>query len=84
MVLAYVGWLAVLFTSVQFFPQVFKAYKTKQLADISLQTFVLVMISASLWTIYGIHTKDSVIITANVIVFFCATAIVALKFKYHQ
>ncbi|MFH1404450.1 MAG: SemiSWEET family transporter [Candidatus Altiarchaeota archaeon] len=82
MVLRYVGWLAVAVTAAQFIPQVIKGYRTKSLKDVSGKMYVLVVVSTILWMTHGIYTRDPVIITANIMVFLCALAILYLKHKY--
>lgn len=80
----YFGWAAVFFTSIQFIPQVSKAFKSKDIASISAKTYFLVCISCILWISHGIINSDRVIITANVFVMVCALAILARKYSMEK
>ncbi len=76
-----IGWLAIILTSIQFIPQVIKSLRTKELKDVSLGSFLLVVAAASTWILYGIQRNDFVIITANVLVLTSALIISLLKIK---
>jgi len=78
----FIGILATLVTSVQFTPQVVKAFKTKSVKDVSLLTFIIICISASLWLFYGIHLKDPFLITTNSLVFISSVLVVISKFLF--
>ncbi len=74
-ILSVIGGLAVGLTMVQFIPQVIKAYKSRQLQSLSVATFLLVVITATTWIVYGVLRKDLVVITANALVLGSAVAI---------
>ena len=80
--LTIVGTAAALFTTISFFPQLVKIWKTKSTQDISLVTFLLFCIGALFWLIYGIMLNDIPIITANSIVIFQALIILVFKTRY--
>ncbi len=77
-----VGWAAVVLTAIQFIPQVIKSLKTRKLRDVSLGTFLLIIVTAFTWLIYGIYESDIVIIAANALVLLSALIITTLKLKY--
>ncbi|MBD3388300.1 MAG: hypothetical protein GF416_04415 [Candidatus Altiarchaeales archaeon] len=79
MVLEHIGWAAVVLTSVQFIPQVARAYTEKDLSAISTKTYVLAFFASLCWIIHGILQSDIIIITANTFVLLCATAIIIRK-----
>ena len=79
-----IGWVAVVSTASQFFPQVVKAWRTKKVRDISLLSFILVTLTASSWLLYGYYKKDIVILAANALVFVSVIIIVVLKIMYRK
>ncbi len=77
-----VGSLAALLTMLAFFPQIFKALKTKSVRDVSLVTLLQLCVGVSLWIAYGIHLKDAIIIIANSITLLSVIILLALYFNY--
>lgn len=76
-----VATLAVIFTSLQLIPHVFKSLKTKKVRDLSLGLSIIVGLSAITWLIYGIHIKDIPLIIANSINLIGASILFFLKIK---
>lgn len=79
-----IGWFAVLLTTIQFLPQVFKAYRTKRVRDISLQTFLMMVMTATTWIIYGVLRMDFTIIAANSLVLISGILIVFAKLTFKE
>ncbi|MCA6071043.1 MAG: hypothetical protein LE168_01440 [Endomicrobium sp.] len=79
-----VGWSAAFFNAVTFVPQVYKTWKTKSAGDVSIQMFIIAIINASLWSIYGIMVHDSIVYMVNTIVFFLSAIQIILKVKYDR
>jgi len=77
-----VGLVAAAFTTISFFPQVLKVWKTKSARDISTGMFVLSSSGLFLWFVYGAYIKDLPIILANSLSFAQALTILILKFRY--
>lgn len=48
-----------------FFPQTYKIFKRKSAEDISILTYFVLLIGATIWILYGIELKDSPLIIAN-------------------
>lgn len=82
MFLELIGWLGVTLTATQFIPQVIKSFKTKKLQDISLQTFILIIATATTWLIHSSFNGDIYIFLANALVLISAIIIVVLKIRY--
>lgn len=61
----WIGILAGLCTTAAVVPQLAKAWKTKEVKDVSLRMFLVLIIGVSLWTVYGIIKKDFAIILFN-------------------
>lgn len=64
-----IGIAAALLTTFGFIPQIIKMHKTKSSKDVSLATLYQFSAGVVLWTLYGFHLKDSIIIVANFISF---------------
>jgi len=73
------GYLAAALTTVAFFPQVLKAFKTKSTKDMSLLMWLLLSVGVLCWLIYGIELGSGPIIVANGITLVLAGAVLALK-----
>lgn len=80
--LTIVGTSAAIFTTISFFPQVVKIWKTKSTQDISLVTFLVFCIGAVLWLTYGIMLKDIPIILTNFLIIIQALIILVFKIRY--
>ncbi len=78
------GIFAVFLTTVQFIPQVRKAYGQKDLGGLSASTFFLITVTASTWIIYGIIKQDLVVIIANALVLISAVAILVRISQIHD
>ncbi len=76
-----IGTVAALLTTFGFVPQIIKMKKTGSAKDVSIVTLMQFSSGVILWTLYGIHLGDIIIIAANAICF--VTLIVAIAFYYH-
>ncbi len=52
-------------TTISVLPQIRKAWKTKEVKDVSTGMFAVLMTGVFLWLVYGIIRKDFPIIAAN-------------------
>lgn len=77
-----IGFAAAFCTTVSFFPQLVKVWKTKSAEDISLRMFFLMTAGLLLWLLYGIFTNDLPLITANAISLILASTILGLRLKF--
>lgn len=62
-----VGSIAATLTTASFLPQIFKAYRTKHMKDVSPYLMALYASGTTLWLAYGIFKEDWVIIGANML-----------------
>ena len=69
-------------TSVAAAPQLYKAWKTKNVKDISIKMFILYVIGGSLWFAYGLLKSDMPIIATNAIALIINAAMLLLKLRY--
>ena len=75
----YVGLFGAFLTSVTFIPQVYKAWQTKSVGDLSTWTVSIVITSAAVWLVYGVYLDLLPVMIANSIIL--ALAVLLLYFK---
>ena len=76
------GYLAAILTTISFFPQVVKIYKTKETKSISLSMYIVLIIGILLWLIYGVYLKSMPMILANAVTLVLLIYILIMKIKY--
>jgi len=81
---AALGILAGTLTTTMVVPQVWKAWKTKEVEDVSLGTFVTASIGLVLWIIYGIYKNDIALIIANSAGLILNGIMISLKLRYRN
>ncbi len=64
----YLGLLGVFLSSITFVPQVYKAWKTRSVGDLSAWMLLILMGNVSTWLVYGIVKSDLSLILANAII----------------
>lgn len=69
-------------TSITFFPQVLRIWKTKSARDLSLLMLLLLLLGTSLWLTYGIAIGDAAIIYTNSMVLGMGMVLVYFKYKF--
>jgi MtN3 and saliva related transmembrane protein len=72
----YLGLLGVFLSSITFVPQVYKAWTTKSVGDLSAWMLLILMGNVSTWLVYGILKSDLSLILANGIIM-CLTLLMA-------
>ena len=77
-----VGFIAAIFTTFAFVPQVIKVWRTRSTADISLGMYSLFTLGVALWLAYGILLDAWPIILANIITLLLAGAVLVMKVKF--
>lgn len=77
-----VGLFGGLLTTIAFFPQVTKTWKTRSARDISLGMLVLLTTGVSIWTIYGFLIHSLPLILTNIITFILSSIILMFKIRY--
>jgi MtN3 and saliva related transmembrane protein len=75
-VTTFIGLAAAFFTTVSYFPQVTKVWRTGETDDLSLKMLLALLAGLALWIVYGILQGDMVIVLANA-TSFCLVGIVA-------
>ena len=79
-----VGLVAATLTTSSFIPQVYKAYKTKDVEGVSLTMFIAMFIGVLLWLIYGFYLKSLSMVIANIITSVLCLMILVLKIKHRK
>lgn len=77
-----IGISAGILTTVAFFPQVFKTYKSKSAKDLSLNMLVILFFGILLWFFYGLLITEYPIIIANAVGSLLALTLLIMKLKY--
>lgn len=77
-----IGYVAGILTTLSFVPQVIRAWKLKEMRDLSLAMLLLFALGVLLWTFYGVWTGSMPIIAANVITFILILILLWMKIKY--
>ncbi|MEW6049698.1 MAG: SemiSWEET transporter [Candidatus Zixiibacteriota bacterium] len=78
----FLGLVAGTLTTVAFFPQFLKAWRSKSTKDISLIMYVVISTGILLWLVYGVLIHSLPVIVANAVTIVIALAILVLKIRY--
>ena len=78
----YIGFFAGFCTTVAFFPQAAKVWKSKSTKDISLYMFIIFTTGVVCWLIYGVAMSDIPLILANAVTLILSIFILIYKLKY--
>ena len=76
------GFVAALFSTSAFVPQAIKAWRTRSTRDISLSTFLAIVIGCGLWVIYAWLQSDLPVLITNGIICLLALSILYLKVRH--
>jgi MtN3 and saliva related transmembrane protein len=77
-----IGLMAAALTTAANAPQVWKTWRTREAADISLRMTLLLTAGLALWVAYGFMQGDVVIILANAIAVALAATLTVLKLRF--
>ena len=78
------GFVAGIFTTIAFIPQVMKTWDSKSAEDVSYLMFIFFILGVLLWCIYGWEIHSIPVIIANTITFFLAATIITLKVIFEK
>lgn len=76
------GLIAGICTTVAVVPQIRRAWKRKQVNDISPGMFAILMLGLALWVVYGVIQKDIPITATNAVAFGLNSFMFYLMIKY--
>jgi MtN3 and saliva related transmembrane protein len=77
-----IGLFGAFLSSITFIPQVYLAWKSKSVGDLSLGMILIVITSTVVWLVYGIALLLWPVIIANSIIFVLATLLMVLKLTF--
>lgn len=75
----YIGYFAAVMGTVCWLPQILKTLRTREVRDLSLWTNLMILMTVTLWLVYGFLLGDLPIIVANLFSVSCVSVIVAAK-----
>lgn len=78
-----IGTSAAILTTFGFVPQIIKMHRTKSVKDVSIGTLFQISAGVILWTLYGIHINDTIVIAANAVTFIILAAAI-ISFYYYR
>ena len=79
-----IGIAAGVCTTAAVIPQIVKAWKTREVKDVSLGMFIVLISGVLLWTIYGVLKNDIAIILANGISVILNGSLLYLLLKHNR
>ncbi|MBI2075864.1 MAG: hypothetical protein HYT72_01280 [Candidatus Aenigmarchaeota archaeon] len=77
------GLLGSITASVIFFPQVWKAWRTKRTEDLSWLMIAIGVANGFFWIVYGFLKSDPFIYVTNTLLFSATIMLAVLKKRYH-
>lgn len=77
-----IGLIGAFLSSITFIPQVYLAWQSKSVGDLSLGMILIVITSTVVWLVYGIALMLWPVIIANAIIFLLATLLMAFKLTF--
>lgn len=80
----YLGLFGAFLSSITFLPQVYKAWKTKSVGDLSIWTILILLANVSTWLIYGLVKNDFAIIIANSIILTLSLLMLFFKLTFKR
>lgn len=78
----YLGYVGVVTGSMTFVPQVYQAWVTKSVGDLSLWMILILLLNVSIWLVYGITGKDKAMILANSIIMVLSLLMLYFKLSF--
>ena len=79
-----VGAVAAALTSFGFVPQIVKMWRSKSVRDVSPIMIVQFIAGVLLWTVYGVHLRDPVVMAANLVSLTILITALLLYFRLFQ
>jgi MtN3 and saliva related transmembrane protein len=78
----YVGYVAGAMTVVSYAPQALRAWKTKEVSDLSWAMLALLVVAGALWITYGVVSSQLPVVLTNVGTTLLTGAILVAKIRY--
>lgn len=77
-----IGFIAAIFTTVAFVPQILKIWRARSAKDVSLGMYSVFTLGVALWLAYGILIDSWPIILANCVTLVLTGGVLAMKVKF--
>jgi MtN3 and saliva related transmembrane protein len=74
-----VGYVAAIVSTISFVPQAWKIIRSRKTTDISAGTYALTVLGFGLWVTFGIIQRQWPVVASNIVCFFIAAFILAMK-----
>jgi MtN3 and saliva related transmembrane protein len=74
-----IGYIGAFLSAITFIPQVWQAWKTKSVGDLSIWMILIVITSTIVWLIYAFNVNSGPVIAANTIVLILALLLLYFK-----
>ena len=75
------GWLAALFTTLIFVPQLHKAFTTQKTRDISMLMIVLAIMGNTAWFVQALLTSNTPLMVCAVLIIIMSTILMLFKYR---
>lgn len=79
-----IGFTAGALTTIAFWPQLQRTWRTKSADDVSLAMLLTFTTGVFLWFVYGVMLNSWPIIVTNVVTFLLTAAILVLKLRFKR
>lgn len=77
-----IGFVAAIFTTIAFVPQVLKVWRLRSAKDISLGMYILFSLGVALWLVYGILIASWPVVIANAVTLALSVTVLLMKIKF--
>ena len=77
-----IGSLAAVLTTISFFPQVVKTWRSRSAGDLSIGTLAIFAVGVFLWLIYGMALGSRPITFANALTLLQTLVLIGLRLRY--
>lgn len=78
------GYFGSFLSAITFFPQVYKAWTTKSVGDLSLSMILIVFTSTIVWIVYGVASNLGPVILCNSIMFVLVSCLIYFKLTFKK
>lgn len=78
------GFLAAILTTTAYVPQAVKIFKTKEVNDVSLSMYLIMLLGICLWFYYGFKLGSLSMIVSNIITGLIVVSILIFKIRYSR
>lgn len=79
-----VGYLGSFLSAITFFPQVYKAWQTKSVGDLSMAMILIVFTSTLVWIVYGVARNIGPVILCNSIMCVLVATLIYFKLTFKK